>query len=1097
MFLDVSSSDDDDLNMPSAPPQRPQPQPADQKGKNLGARREGVLERLGITTIQGTLHGDNQDVSAMLESSSDEDEDLLREVSPPSSQKSQVLATQVKRKQGFSETTQPRKLEEKSSSMESIDAHFKESASSSPRYNRMRKSPVLKEDIDFKRKFKAEAAEREKKRKLQKKLRGRKRAEAQRNAYGQGETIMSERPHFKNPEFLGNERDFVLGTKEYPIPEPLLVDEELAEAFTEAAKDEFQKDIDDEKYQRIKQHRQRADHEWSRIRERRKFSNESSDSVSEALASSSEEVVKIPWRSNRYLAKYQREGVEFLFDVFSGATCPGNSQRGAILADEMGLGKTCQAITLLSAIFHKTGSAKDKQDIDKRQFDPESRRAFMDRGGPVLVVVPASLVENWTKELSTWGFFSVEVLQNLKREEILAGVKRATQAMSDVVLLGYEAMKQLLSTNDDFARMNWNLIFFDECHRLKNYASRTSRSARQLKSRCKIGLTGTPISNSMEEIWSICNVLCPEVFATRKNFQREFVIPLRRGRLQNAKPQELRKMREVQAELNLTLKRLLLRRQKDLIAHKLYGKKDTMVLCPLTPVQEHVYLRALNSPDFVKLIEAVSKRSIQWKRDLPVEDKYLSIPSNRATEYATDRTPNPHAPFWRLQHRVHADGSVGLKSKKKLSSVKVKGKGKVEGEDEDEGDSKDMVGLESVGDMQIKQPYVLKKHESSEDESDEEGENCLRVFSECGACSLCMQMPAIILLAKIANHLDLIRVDKEIKDKREKRARFRIAKKLLGPDGEVARTAELLQDDDPDAKFFRSMRWENLIDDTSCGKMIVLRKLLRRWYDTGGIKVLIFSTSLVILNILEQYVKSLSYGLLRLDGTTPTKLRQGLCDKFNKDPQQFVFLMSTRAGGEGLNLTGASKVVIFDPDWNPSSDLQAQDRAYRLGQIKTVRVYRLISQGTVEESKYLRQVDKTQMSTTVLEGSTEKRLFEDNEFRGVIELLRFSRVSFTAHIDDRYASRRKKYVARDKQGRLNKLVRHTDCEDVAANDSFTMFRLDDEENDEQENEKEGKKNKNDSDDDKDITGQQEFDWGQLVGDSKEEAAFVDDAMLDK
>ena len=94
-------------------------------------------------------------------------------------------------------------------------------------------------------------------------------------------------------------------------------------------------------------------------------------------------------------------------------------------------------------------------------------------------------------------------------------------------------------------------------------------------------------------------------------------------------------------------------------------------------------------------------------------------------------------------------------------------------------------------------------------------------------------------------------------------------------------------------------------------------------------KVLLFSTSTVLLDILEPFAQSLAYNYLRLDGKTRTEARQDLVERFNSDPDVFLFLISTKAGGVGLNITGANVVIVFDPSWNPSNDLQAQDRAYR------------------------------------------------------------------------------------------------------------------------------------------------------------------------
>ena len=140
-------------------------------------------------------------------------------------------------------------------------------------------------------------------------------------------------------------------------------------------------------------------------------------------------------------------------------------------------------------------------------------------------------------------------------------------------------------------------------------------------------------------------------------------------------------------------------------------------------------------------------------------------------------------------------------------------------------------------------------------------------------------------------------------------------------------------------------------------------------------KVLLFSYSTALLDILEPFAQSLAYNYLRLDGKTRTESRQDLVERFNSDPDVFLFLISTKAGGVGLNITGANVVIVFDPSWNPSNDLQAQDRAYRIGQRRDVRVYRLITAGSIEENVYLRQVYKQQMSKNAVDGEKATRYF--------------------------------------------------------------------------------------------------------------------------
>merc|ERR1719387_2557440 len=103
-----------------------------------------------------------------------------------------------------------------------------------------------------------------------------------------------------------------------------------------------------------------------------------------------------------------------------------------------------------------------------------------------------------------------------------------------------------------------------------------------------------------------------------------------------------------------------------------------------------------------------------------------------------------------------------------------------------------------------------------------------------------------------------------------------------------------------------------------------------------------------LLNILEDYLHGQGWRYRRIDGNVKISERQAAMDEFNKDEDIFVFMLSTRAGGLGINLQAADTVIIFDSDWNPHQDAQAQDRCHRIGQKKQVDVYRLITENTVE-----------------------------------------------------------------------------------------------------------------------------------------------------
>lgn len=170
------------------------------------------------------------------------------------------------------------------------------------------------------------------------------------------------------------------------------------------------------------------------------------------------------------------------------------------------------------------------------------------------------------------------------------------------------------------------------------------------------------------------------------------------------------------------------------------------------------------------------------------------------------------------------------------------------------------------------------------------------------------------------------------------------------------------------------------------GKMVVLREILQTWR-TSGRRVLLFSQTQQCLNILEDFVLSENYPYLRMDGSTPVDQRMSLIDSFNSPSSPtFIFLLTTKVGGLGINLTGASRVLLYDPDWNPSTDVQARERAWRLGQVKDVAVYRLIMAGTIEEKIYQRQVFKQFLSDKILKNPKQKRLFRAYDMRNLFTL---------------------------------------------------------------------------------------------------------------
>jgi len=173
----------------------------------------------------------------------------------------------------------------------------------------------------------------------------------------------------------------------------------------------------------------------------------------------------------------------------------------------------------------------------------------------------------------------------------------------------------------------------------------------------------------------------------------------------------------------------------------------------------------------------------------------------------------------------------------------------------------------------------------------------------------------------------------------------------------------------PTGEFVGEANPKTLIN--ASGKFRLLDRLLVRLKE-GGHKVLLFSQMTELLNIIEDYVRSKKWGVFRIDGGVELSERQRQIDAFNAEGQSsnnhFIFLLSTRAGGLGINLASADTVVLFDSDWNPHQDSQAMDRAHRIGQTKPVVVYRLLTTGSVEISMMEKQISKKKLERMAVTG---------------------------------------------------------------------------------------------------------------------------------
>lgn len=572
-------------------------------------------------------------------------------------------------------------------------------------------------------------------------------------------------------------------------------------------------------------------------------------------------IIQVPAYINCRLLAHQREGVKFLYMLYK-------SNHGGILGDDMGLGKTIQTIAFLAAVYGKDEEYGDSRVLKENQIGQK---------GPVLIICPTSVICNWKCEFSRWAPFNVSLYHGSSCELIL---EKLQANGVEVLVTSFDTFRihgNLLS------EIKWEIVVVDEAHRLKNEKSKFYSACLEIKTRRRIGLTGTIMQNKIMELFNLFDWAAPGSLGAREHFREFYDEPLKHGQRATAPERFVRVAGERKQHLVAVLHKYMLRRTKEeTIGQLMLGKEDNVVFCAMSELQKRVYQRMLQLPDVQCLIN----------KDLP-----CSCGSPLAQVECCKRIV-PKGIIWPYLHRGSPEG--------------------------------------------------------------------------CDSCPFCLVLPCLVKLQQISNHLELIKPNpRDEPDKQRKDAEF--ASAVFGPD------IDMVGGNAPSKSFM------DLSDTRYCGKMRALEKLMSSWALMGD-KILLFSYSVRMLDILEKFLIRKGFCFSRLDGSTPTNMRQSLVDEFNSSPSKQVFLISTRAGGLGLNLVSANRVVIFDPNWNPAQDLQAQDRSFRFGQRRHVVVFRLLAAGSLEELVYSRQVYKQQLSNIAVSGKMEKRYFEGvqdcKEFQG-------------------------------------------------------------------------------------------------------------------
>ncbi|KAJ1720320.1 putative ATPase [Coemansia erecta] len=569
------------------------------------------------------------------------------------------------------------------------------------------------------------------------------------------------------------------------------------------------------------------------------------------------------------MREYQLEGMEWMASLYE------NGLNG-ILADEMGLGKTLQTIAFLSFL--------------------RERRVW----GPFLVLCPLSTLSNWASEFFRFTPDTPVLAYHGTPDERLAQRKQhLSQRLGPdfpVVLTTYEiAMRD----RQALQRLAWKFIIVDEGHRLKNMNCRLVRELKQYQSANRLLLTGTPLQNSLAELWSLLNFLLPDIFDDLDSFQAWFDLDdLATGSADRMVAPDT--ATRVVAKLHKILQPFLLRRLKSDVEAGLPPKREYLIACPMAPLQ-YEYYQAVRGPSLRAFIE----------------DRVAGAGA------AADDTLVPPSPS-----STNGAGAP-VEQRRRLCA----GAYAEPGEDDpfDDGDTVGGGASASGGSP------ALQSSEPAAGDGDGDGSPLARLRAAVHVRQLNLQF-RLMQQRKACQHPYMF--DIPVEDPQDPESAYRLDEQLV----------------------------------RSSGKLLLLDRLLPALFAQGH-RVLIFSQFSRMLDLLEFYAGLRDWAFCRIDGSVGQAERQQAIVRFNTHTEIPLFLLTTRSGGLGINLTSADTVVLFDSDWNPQQDLQAQDRVHRIGQQRPVLVYRLIIAGSCERAMLARANGKRKL---------EKLVIHEKHFKGLL-----------------------------------------------------------------------------------------------------------------
>lgn len=722
---------------------------------------------------------------------------------------------------------------------------------------------------------------------------------------------------------------------------------------------------------------------------------------------------------NCTLKEYQVKGLNWLANLYDQGI-------NGILADEMGLGKTVQSISVLAYLA-------------------ETHNIW----GPYLVVSPASTLHNWQQEITKFvpDFKVLPYWGNSKDRKVLRKFwdrKQVTYTKDSpfhVLVTSYQLIVQDIQY---FQRIKWQYMILDEAQAIKSSQSSRWKSLLGLQCRNRLLLTGTPIQNSMQELWALLHFIMPSLFDNHEEFSDWFSKDIESHAQSNTQLNEQQLRR-----LHVILKPFMLRRIKKNVQSELGDKIEIDLYCNLTNRQKKLYKILRSQISLYDLIEKATTGSDESNQSLinlvmqfrkvcnhpdlferyDIQTAFSFVDYAETGSFARESsildynysTKNPIK--FNLPKLIYKEllipsetNLVGSKNKVLNHLLNIWDSKYISENDKEneaftwlkfiENDSPSEVARIAKRNL-IERAIELKSYKpssASEDKLEDFKRKNLLLFNDTSSNSnyknlnsnfkkiqqdIYDQMylnvqesyaPSLV----IAPPIDLICSAKSFVNDLDNELFNPKLKSSLNPLS-LNNQLELINKHVPIDQFpkcdmlpaplskragystIRMPSMDRFISDSA--KLAKLDELLIDLKKNDH-RVLIYFQMTKMMDLMEEYLTYRQYKFIRLDGSSKLDERRDLVTDWQTKPEIFVFLLSTRAGGLGINLTAADTVIFYDSDWNPTIDSQAMDRAHRLGQTRQVTVYRLLVRGTIEERMRDRAKQKEHVQQVVMEGKS-------------------------------------------------------------------------------------------------------------------------------